>query len=239
MHTPKPKSLRMKYLFFVAVVIGTFSGTSMTAKAQTSVHVQSVTSKDKPKISLKFIEDVVITPEKNNGDVAINAPATTYTPVAGTSVANKAMGSIEDCSALQFKYGMLMNREVESFTNMQLYSFLDDWWATRYKYGGTDRKGIDCSAFTGRLLLDVYGITVPRTAHEQYAAAEKVDREDLREGDLVFFNTRGGVSHVGVYLGDNYFAHSSVKSGVTISSLTDDYYSRKFIGGRRVEAVNN
>jgi lipoprotein Spr len=56
----------------------------------------------------------------------------------------------------------------------------------------------------------------------------------LLEGDLVFFNTRGGVSHVGVYLGEGYFTHSSSSAGVTISSLDDNYYSKKYIGGGRV-----
>jgi len=57
----------------------------------------------------------------------------------------------------------------------------------------------------------------------------------MLEGDLVFFNTRGGVSHVGVYLGDGYFVHSSSSAGVTINSLNESYYSRKFIGGGRIE----
>jgi lipoprotein Spr len=62
-----------------------------------------------------------------------------------------------------------------------------------------------------------------------------VANEDLQEGDLVFFNTRGGISHVGLYLGNNYFVHSSTSGGVTISSLTDDYYSKKFLSGGRVK----
>ena len=80
----------------------------------------------------------------------------------------------------------------------------------------------------------MYGIALPRTAKDQYGISEKIFRDDLQEGDLVFFNTRGGVSHVGVYLGNNYFVHSSVHDGVTISSLNDAYYNSKFITGGRV-----
>ena len=109
-----------------------------------------------------------------------------------------------------------------------------DLWGIRYRYGGTDRSGIDCSSFTGRLIQEVYNTTLPRTARDQYSVCEKVDIENLKEGDLVFFNTTGGVSHVGVYLGNNCFAHSSCSNGVTISSLHEDYYSRKFICGGRV-----
>jgi lipoprotein Spr len=115
-----------------------------------------------------------------------------------------------------------------------LYEAIENWWATRYRYGGSTKKGIDCSALTGALLNEAFGFILPRTARDQYAQCEKIARENLDEGDLVFFNTRGGVSHVGVYLGNNYFVHASVHSGVTINSLNDDYYSRKYIGGGRL-----
>ena len=225
----------MKNLFFVAVAAGIFSGTSITATAQTSVNLESIASKTKPKTSLHFIEGIEITPEK----ISDNLPAAgtiekSTAPVIAATVNNYSAVTIEQCSALQFKYAMMMNREVETITNASLYSFIDEWWATRYHYGGTDKHGIDCSAFTGKLLSLVYGVAIPRTAADQYKMAEKITKENLAEGDLVFFNTRGGVSHVGFYLGDNYFVHSSVAYGVTISSLNDDYYNRKFICGGRV-----
>jgi len=146
--------------------------------------------------------------------------------------------NIEKCSALQFKYAMLMERNVESVNNLALYNFIEDWWGTRYRYGGTGRKGIDCSSFTGKLMTTVYGYSLPRTARAQFNICDKLAREELAEGDLVFFNTRRGVSHVGVYLGDNYFVHSSVHGGVTIGSLTDPYYSKRYIGGGRINNCN-
>ncbi len=117
---------------------------------------------------------------------------------------------------------------------MQLYSFIEEWWATRYRYGGTTKNGVDCSAYVGTLVNEVYGFEVPRTARAQYSICEKINKEDLQEGDLVFFNTTGGVSHVGLYLGDGYFTHSSCSHGVTISNLEEKYYSKKFIGGGRI-----
>ena len=224
----------MKHLFFVAVATGIFAGTSISLKAQTNVNLERFAEQSKPKTSLKFIEGIEITPDKISNNVAIvkTDKAAIIMPVAPGSTV--ALVTIEQCAALQFKYAMLMDREVERINNFSLYSFIEEWWGTRYRYGGTNKKGIDCSSFTGKLMLAVYNINVPRIAKDQFDVCEKISKENLKEGDLVFFNTRGGVSHVGFYLGDNYFAHSSVSSGVTISSLTDDYYSRKFIGGGRV-----
>jgi cell wall-associated NlpC family hydrolase len=150
--------------------------------------------------------------------------------------ANKALEEFttEQCSPTQFKYAQLLNREVETLTNTYLFNFIDEWWAVRYRYGGTTMRGVDCSSYTGQLLYTVYAVSVPRTAREQYRVTARVRKDELQEGDLVFFNTRGGVSHVGVYLSDGYFTHSSCSHGVTISNLNEAYYSKKFISGGRV-----
>jgi lipoprotein Spr len=227
----------MKHLFFVAVAAGIFSGTTISVKAQTNVNIERFANKVQPKNSPKFIEDIEILPERSNNSIIVaeeNSSINDVKIAKRLEVHSAFASNIEQCSKLQFKYAMMMDTEVESIANFSLYNFIDDWWGTRYHYGGSDRSGIDCSAFTERLLLDVYGITVPRTAKDQFKICEKLATEDLVEGDLVFFNTRGGVSHVGLYLGNNNFVHSSVNGGVTISSLTDAYYSRKFISGGRI-----
>jgi NlpC/P60 family len=140
----------------------------------------------------------------------------------------------EQCNPIQFKYAQLLDREVETLTNTYLFNFIDEWWAVRYRYGGTTMRGVDCSSYTGQLLYTVYAVSMPRTAREQYRVTSRVRKDELQEGDLVFFNTTGGISHVGVYLSDGYFTHSSCSRGVTISNLNEAYYSRKFISGGRV-----
>jgi hypothetical protein len=146
----------MKNLFFVAVAIGILSGTSISSQAQTSVNLESLADKTKSKISLKFIEGVEITPERIPVDMpADNVIENKRTSGVVTTAGISSIATIEQCSALQFKYALLMDREVESFTNTSLYNFIDDWWATRYRYGGTNKKGIDCSAFTSNLLSSV------------------------------------------------------------------------------------
>jgi len=110
---------------------------------------------------------------------------------------------------------------------------------TPYKYGGNTKDGMDCSAFTQILFRDVFNISLERSARLQYTQGSEVSKSDeLKVGDLVFFNTRKRVKpgHVGIYIGDNLFAHASTKKGVTITALDYDYYSRTFMGARRFES---
>jgi lipoprotein Spr len=118
--------------------------------------------------------------------------------------------------------------------NINLVSLIDEWMGTRYRLGGTSKSGIDCSAFMQVLFTGIYGISLPRTAREQYNMSQRISRTDLKEGDLIFFNTTGGVSHVGMYLQNNKFVHAS-SSGVTISDIFDEYWVKRFIGVGRVQ----
>lgn len=110
-----------------------------------------------------------------------------------------------------------------------------------YKYGGTDAiRGLDCSAFTGTIFSRALGIRLPRSSNEQFCTGVKVKKPDLKIGDLVFFKTRarrhGAVSHVGIYIGGELFAHSSTKHGVIISTLSEGYYDKTFVGARRIQS---
>jgi cell wall-associated NlpC family hydrolase len=121
---------------------------------------------------------------------------------------------------------------------MEIIKYLD----TPYKYGGSSKNGIDCSAFTQAIFQNTFSIDLLRSARDQYTQGFVVDdRDKLQFGDLVFFNTRRRVrpGHVGIYIGDNLFAHSSSKNGVIVSSLDMDYYSQRFMGARRIEALMN
>jgi cell wall-associated NlpC family hydrolase len=227
----------MRHSLFVSVAVGFISATSLSLKAQTAVN--SVKFGLQQKKAIQFIEGIEV---KRDAQVTTE-PDVWAAPVKKAVVpeATKPTGNtyeaavIESCSALQFKYAQRMDIDVEAITNIKLYEAVENWWATRYCYGGTTKRGIDCSALTGALVSQGFGITLPRTARAQYAECQKISKDNLIEGDLVFFNTRGGVSHVGLYLGNNYFVHASVHAGVTISSLNDSYYSKKFIGGGRMK----
>jgi lipoprotein Spr len=182
----------------------------------------------------KFLENISINPlgDKNSNVAVKNEPlAETHKNVPGMLYST----DIEKCNALQFKYAILLEQPVETVTNERLVAFMESWYGTPYRFGGEDRKGIDCSAFCYLLMDTVYGIALPRTAKSQYEMGIKIKKEQLQQGDLVFFNTTGGISHVGVYLANNKFVHAATSNGVAISDLEDMYYKKRYIGATRVK----
>ena len=187
-----------------------------------------------PSNNLTFIKDiemlpngVVVTQHKTSGS---NTNKATY------HYSEKGSYNIKDPNWLQYKYAIITNTEVENLTNVPLLQKIDEWWGTKYCVGGYTKDCTDCSGFSGVIFKEVYNIQIPRTASDQYAACDKVDFTDLKEGDLVFFHTaRRQVSHVGVYVGNNKFVHASTSEGVTISDLNDKYWQPRFVAAGRLK----
>ncbi|MDE6499062.1 MAG: C40 family peptidase [Muribaculaceae bacterium] len=114
------------------------------------------------------------------------------------------------------------------------------WLGTPYRYGGTDRDGVDCSGFVQRLFADVAAVSLPRNSARQAEDCRPVARNGLQPGDLVFFNgsrVGGGVGHVGLYVGDQRMIHASTSRGVIVSDINADYYACRYCGGGRVAAI--
>lgn len=111
---------------------------------------------------------------------------------------------------------------------------------TPYVWGGNTRAGLDCSGFTKLVFTEAFGLSMYRTARDQFNQGEVVPTfNDLRFGDLVFFDTRPSArpGHVGIYLGNRLFAHASTKQGVIVSSFDTKYYTDKYMGGRRFKKL--
>lgn len=154
------------------------------------------------------------------------------TPVIAVPVQAKPPQKKADGSECNNALGL----RCEGDDNPRLYEVVNSWLGVPYKYGGTDRKGIDCSAFVGMVYREVYGVTLHRTANDMLGDVRLIGRPQLHEGDLLFFtNSKGKVSHVGIYLKDNLFAHSSTSNGVSVSNLDSQYWTAHFYKGGRVK----
>ncbi len=128
--------------------------------------------------------------------------------------------------------------ELTEKDNGDLYAAIDTWYGTPYKYGGCTTDGVDCSCFVGNVFKSVYGVTLHRTAADIQKDVKLIGRAQLREGDIVFFtNSNGKVSHVGIYLKDDMFVHSSTSRGVMVSKLSNTYWNSHFYKGGRHKSV--
>lgn len=123
----------------------------------------------------------------------------------------------------------IIQKEEVKIRDTKLADYYESWLGTPHRMGGMTKQGVDCSGFVLNVYKDVYGIKLPRTAAQMSQTVRKINRNEMKEGDLVFF-ARGTSKphHVGIYLKDNNFVHTSTSRGVTISNLEDKYWANLF-----------
>lgn len=108
-----------------------------------------------------------------------------------------------------------------------------NWKGTKYQLGGDSKEGIDCSGLTRRIYREVYGIELPRRTYEQVKIGSRIERDNLKPGDIVYFKPEGTGSHTAVYLGETLFINASTAKGVVISTLENTYWNKYFEFGIR------
>lgn len=137
---------------------------------------------------------------------------------------------------LKKKYAEKLGVSEADIKNEKLYQFINDWYGVKYKYGGKDKAGVDCSGLTAALYLAVYKKTISSNTKDLVGEVKKIKESDLNEGDLVFFNTNGkSISHVGVYLQNHKFVHASTKKGVMISDMNEPYFKQTYVMSGKVK----
>lgn len=137
---------------------------------------------------------------------------------------------------LESKYAEMLGVDKKDIDNRQLYSFIDEWYGTPYKYGGKNKKGVDCSNFTSTLYKEVYNRSLSGTSSSLFEQCKTISKNDLKEGDLVFFKIeKDNISHVGIYLQNNKFVHATTKKGVMIDDLDAAYYKKYYYKGGRLK----
>ncbi|WP_040300485.1 C40 family peptidase [Arcticibacter svalbardensis] len=131
--------------------------------------------------------------------------------------------------SLKERYSVLLGVSEKEIRDERLYKFIDNWMGSPHRLGGMEKGGVDCSGFAIRLEKEIYNRDLPRSARQMADQVKRLYEEDLKEGDLVFFDFAGSpFNHVGVYLLNNKFVHVSTSKGVIISNLKDSWYYKYF-----------
>jgi len=246
---------KIKILAFL-LLMTTLTSCTTTSKFTQSAKAKTAQLKAKPKRSLPSVAAV---PESNNelnnndieflDNISVKPGRVYLKKVSDAFEAEPVLPKpertdrmpdnltdVEKSNWLQLKYSIHMDIAVEEMNNIPLLQKIDEWWGTPYALGGSSKRGVDCSYFTLDVMNAIYKTNLKRTAAEQYDQSEKIDWSDLKEGDLIFFKTDGSrsISHVGIYMTNNKFAHASTSQGVTISDLSEPYWQKRLYSLGRV-----
>lgn len=128
------------------------------------------------------------------------------------------------------------NIDIDSLENQYLYHEIYEWIGTTYKYAGNSKEGIDCSGFSKMIYSQVFCSELSGGSRDIWTKVNPIEIQEIQEGDLVFFKIwKNKISHVGVYLRNNKFAHASTQLGVIISDLDEDYYKKYFYSAGRLK----
>lgn len=130
--------------------------------------------------------------------------------------------------------GSSKSATVKISNQTKLESQFRHYKGTKYKYGGADKNGFDCSGFTQKVYKNAFKIVLPRTTDAMKKLGKKVSKKNLKPGDLVFFRPSRRYQHVGIYIGDNSFIHSSTSKGVVKTKIDNVYWRKKYTFAKRI-----
>lgn len=142
--------------------------------------------------------------------------------------------TVASTSSNSYSRGFNGGSTIASGSTSSLVNKAFEFMGRPYVYGASGPKAFDCSGFTAYVYA-AFDVGLPHYTVSQAQMGQAVSRANLQSGDLVFFNTAGYISHVGIYIGGGQFIHASSGSGkVTVSELDSSYYSTRYVGARRI-----
>ena len=149
---------------------------------------------------------------------------------------NSTTTTSKSTEQLKKNYAALLGVDEIKIENVALYSLIDSWYATPYKYGGCNKDGVDCSNFACVIYKEIYNQSLTGSSASIFNQCKTIKKSELQEGDLLFFKIQGNhISHMGVYLQNNKFVHATTKKGVMINDLDEAYYKKYFFTAGRIK----
>lgn len=225
--------MRINFSFFLVMAVLLLQSCSVFKPAP--VKVSSAHSSP-------FFDNVVVQLGAMEKEKAVERPGIEKNigPIEDNIEKNTAMNDFDGIEYIPpafIKYATILDIEVEKLTNRKLIDYVDQWWGVPYRMGGTTKSGVDCSGFVRGLVSETYGLSLPRTSRDQAQYCKRIEKSQVKEGDLVFFSSGRHISHVGMYLANNKFVHSSTSRGVMISDLDEPYWKRKYAFAGRFQSM--
>ncbi|MDO5615135.1 MAG: C40 family peptidase [Cruoricaptor ignavus] len=208
--------MKKKVLFYVVAIISAFSLQSCVSNYVVSNPITYKTDAKLTSISTRNLNEI-------------------KKEISPSQKIDMALASIEKANKnAEIQKTILFEKQLDN-----LMQEAESYLGTPYRYGGMTRKGIDCSAFVLSVFGAVMGMNLPRVAASQALQGEKISKEEMKKGDLVFFSRGGRISHVGIVHnidenGEVNFIHASTSRGVMISPLSDRYWGPKFRFATRI-----
>lgn len=190
-------------------------------------------------LSLSYFYEVTAAKSENMASSPASYLVTPYLIHSGDDIGRVLMDrnpifTLE--SAPKEFYSKKLGIRFKDTADKELIETVAKWLGTPYRYGRSSKKGTDCSGFVTRIYRDVYGIDLSRSSRSMFNDVERIKKDSVRTGDLVFFK-RGPnepIFHVGIYLKGGKFIHSATSSGVMVSSLNEKFYRNHYYAAGRV-----
>ena len=195
-------------------------------------------------LALSYFYEVIPAADTSAATAAAAAPASSFSGADMVNTLQLRLQPEETADVLTAtdslfyeRYSRKLGLNLDYSEDRDLLKTVTTWLGTPYRYGSSSKKkGTDCSGFVSSIYREVYGISLTHSSQSMFQEVERINKDSIRTGDIVFFrrSPKQPIFHVGIYLKGNKFIHSASKGGVRISSLKEPFYNRNYFAAGRV-----